>query len=117
MARIYRFLLLLSVLFIVPGSVLASDLRVIDALGLTRAVMKVSSPQVVHVSFQKNDNLESAVLKSQDGVVPHISGSPAGNSSVVFHNVPAGTWQVQFSLPGGAKNRINKVTIGNVAAK
>ncbi len=110
--RTLFFFLLLS--FFIPALTFAGEIRILDPLGLTRAVKKVSAPQLIRIRFQQDKGLRNAVLMNRDGVVPQVVGEPSG-TSVLFHNVSSGTWQVQFPKNNAKSNRITKVTIEDVA--
>jgi hypothetical protein len=102
---------LLSLIFC--SSSLASELRIIDRSGLTRAVREISGPQVVQVEFQNKDNISEVLLTPQDSVADAILGKRGEGALIVFENVSAGIWKVAFSSPKGSSSRIRRVQIGS----
>jgi hypothetical protein len=80
-----------------PVCTVNADLRIIDELGLTRAVSTASGTGDVSVRLTpeaKGD--DRPVLTHVDGISPDISGNPGDEGLYLFQSVGQGTWQIKL---------------------
>lgn len=94
--RMYKCLAALLLLCATP--VQAAELRILDPMGLTRAVKFVENPVKVIVSATlEEDTAQPAdvLLSHVDGLAPDIEGSRGANKSTTFADVPEGVWKIK----------------------
>jgi len=87
------FLILLIVSLFLPTISFAGELKVLDSMGLTRAVKRVDNGASVRVET-RNDTATQISLTHVDGLAPDISGSRQDDGSYVFRNVTQGSWRL-----------------------
>ena len=87
-------------LLMAAPSAFAGELRILDSMGLTRAVKSVHEQASVRVSTGGGAGAPGAVILSQvDGLAPDINPSKVSDSVVVFEQVPEGAWRIRISSP------------------
>jgi hypothetical protein len=71
----------------------SQELRIIDNIGLTRAVKHVQGPSRVVLDIRSEEQELALKLIHSEGFFPELPAS-RDNSSYVFSEVPAGTWRI-----------------------
>lgn len=74
-----------------------AEIRIIDGLGLTRAVRSVEGPATVQVSVAPKTS--RLILVHADGLAPDQQPNSMLDSTFTFESVPEGTWKVAPSEP------------------
>ena len=87
-----------------PLSVMAAEIRIVDANGLTRAVRAVEGGGNVTLHLA-NEGKSGGTLVHTDGLASDISGVARG-TEVVFLKVRNGTWRIE-----GVSETIREVDI------
>jgi hypothetical protein len=100
--------LALLVALLLPALSSAADLKILDELGLTRAIKPLSAPTTITVDFQTNRNVDGAKLINESGLAGDISGGRLSQSRFQFSGVSPGTWRIQ-SIPAGSKVQSVKI--------
>lgn len=100
MFKIRAFLvsLLLAGVAFSPLCASAGELRILDGMGLTRAVKFVENPAkvIISASLQENKSQPADLFLSHvDGLVPDIEGSRNPDKSLTFVDVPEGVWKIK----------------------
>lgn len=73
----------------------AAPLRIVDHLGLLRAVREVEVSAEIKMTVSESDkDLQEIRLSHVDGLSEDIMGSSAGPNTYIFHGVSYGTWAV-----------------------
>lgn len=71
----------------------AGEIRILDPLGLTRAV--VASEHEVSVSITlRADSVSDVHLSRRDGLGPQIEPSSRSGTTLIFSGVGDGTWEI-----------------------
>lgn len=104
-----RTLLSASIIFVIsvaiPLRAEADELRVVDSLGLVRAIKSGESYTEVLVTVRSNDGSpvnpgSTALLSNVDGISADLSVQLEAPASFRFHGVQRGTWKIVISDPG-----------------
>ena len=98
----YRLLLFSILSATVAAPLQAAEIKIVDSLGLTRAVKSLASSTadvVLQVKPAADTALEAIIIKliNVDGISPEITGSAEQDGRYRFHNVESGTWRIQLS--------------------
>lgn len=92
--------LVLLILFVVPEGVSADELRIIDQVGLSRAIMMIEKPAnvVIEVSSNGGSSNREIVCKliHSEGLAPDHNGEWISSKSIVFKNIIPGTWRIEI---------------------
>ncbi len=81
---------------VVASTACAGELRILDGMGLTRAVKSVRDEGTVAVMTRGGGAAPGAVILSQvDGLAPDINPAKASDTAVVFERVPEGAWRIK----------------------
>ncbi len=103
--KYYRFVcvfvgLILLTLFVVPQGVRADELRIIDQMGLSRAIMMIekSANVVIEVSSSGGSSNGEVVcrLVHSEGLAADHDGEWISSELVVFKNIIPGTWRIEI---------------------
>jgi hypothetical protein len=86
--------LALGVGFFFSSLIQAEELKVLDSIGLTRAVKQVAKSARVEIRLKDASQSADLELVSVDGLSAPLKSQINGNS-VVFNSVPAGEWKIQ----------------------
>jgi hypothetical protein len=86
--------ILFSLWLLLPISCFAEQLKILDAMGLTRAVKKTEGPVAVLVRVRAGDSTAALALTNVDGILPDVSGSNDGKGTIRFAGVREGTWRI-----------------------
>jgi hypothetical protein len=100
-SRSFLFSILVAVLLL-PGVSFAGEIRVLDSMGLTRAVKSVEGAAKVVVSAhidKKSLLAVDVVLSHVDGLAADVEGFPSPDHTIVFSDVPEGVWKIKSSEP------------------
>ena len=97
--------LILAFIFLQSASCFADQLKILDSMGLTRAIKKIDGSVVVVVKSRPGTSAASLSLINVDGVLPDIAGADAGQGVIRFEGVQEGTWRI---------TSVDKVEIGQV---
>ena len=92
--RRYSFYTLFLLFFLLPQAVYAIEVRVVDALGLTRAVQHYSKPVTINIEVEAGQSVETLELKASGAVDVKIVGSQIDSDNFRFSAVPAGSWSI-----------------------
>ncbi|MDC0357420.1 hypothetical protein OAO01_01265 [Oligoflexia bacterium] len=99
--RTIRLLLLLLLLgFIgiicVPSVTMAGEIKVVDALGLTRLRKKVHASATVVVTLKEEKVVDPGklLLQNIDGLASNIKAAQTGRNKFTFANVSIGNWKI-----------------------
>ena len=92
----------------------AAELRVIDNLGLTRAVSSIGESAVITISLlpdgkESHQEEITVVLSNIDGLSPDLKGQPSNRLQYIFNRVRNGTWRIILE-PAGLKVGEVKIT-------
>jgi len=85
---------LLALVLCAPSVVSAAELKVLDEMGLTRAVKRINNGATVVAQVGNGNAAEAARLSHVDGLAPDISGTRQADGSFVFSGVTEGTWRL-----------------------
>ena len=80
-----------------PLEISAAELRILDSLGLTRAVKSVEkAAKVIITASIEEDKSQPAdlYLSHVDGLAPDIEGTRNPDKSLLFVEVPEGVWKI-----------------------
>ena len=90
----YFFAVLVVLFFTVPAA--ATEIKIIDSMGLIRAIKKYNSKNQLTVvvkdsngSFPANIRISNLDGLAQEQTLPHT-----GNGRYVYKNLPPGTWKI-----------------------
>lgn len=80
----------------------AAELKIVDNMGLTRAVKEVSESGAVTVELRRTGEADGSAemkmdLSNVDGIASDINGVAQNSSMFSFQRVPAGTWKIKSS--------------------
>ncbi len=107
--RRYSFYTLFLLFFLLPQAVYAIEVRVVDTLGLTRAVQHYSKPVTINIEVEDGQTVEALELKAYGAVDVEIAGSQVGAVDFRFSEVPAGTWSI-VTKPKSVKIKSVKIS-------
>jgi len=94
------------VVCLAAGEARALELRVLDSVGLVRAVRVVKGAAAVKITLEgKRPEAGSCVAVNVDGLASEKREPVSAQGVCVFKGLPAGTWQV--SVPGKARWRVD----------
>ena len=70
----------------------ADQLKIVDSVGLTRAVKKIDGPATVVVKARNPTDKIS--LNNVDGILPDVEGASDGKGAFRFDGIRDGTWRI-----------------------
>jgi hypothetical protein len=91
--------------------VVAEEVKILDSLGLTRAVRTVSDPAtvIVRIASEKGEPLElQPLLSNVDGIASDIPAVRDSDGNFVFSGLVRGIWQLKDT---GEGNLVSEVRI------
>ena len=94
-ARSSLFKLILALICLSPLTAFAGELRILDSMGLTRAVKFVDEHAKVVIST--GSDAAGISLSHVDGLAPDIEGKRTSDKSILFADVPEGVWKIKIS--------------------
>ena len=95
----------IPVLLVLCSVASATDIRIVDNVGLVRGVKLVKGPATVTIESVAADARCTAV--SVDGISSERTVNASQGGACVFPELPPGTWQVQVSAGSRWKVRID----------
>lgn len=86
----------------------AGELRVLDSMGLTRAVRSIQNSATVQVTVRSGGEVQNLMLSHIDGLAPNRGPSSVSGETATFRDVPEGSWRISAE---GSKPVIAEVKI------
>lgn len=101
MKKPLKIILLTLVSFFLPCSLWAAELKVVDPLGLIRAVSKIEESAKVTITLNsKTSNYpQSLQMVNLDGLAPAKNIQHSGNGLYAADALTPGTWEIKLKSP------------------